>query len=318
MTQPIDIISGALRSIGALAAGETPDPNAANDALVMLNDMLGQWSNEHMMVFSTDEVIHELTSGQYIYTIGGPTSNVVCSFTGSLAGTTLTVTAITSGAICVGQIISGSGVTTNTTITSYGTGTGGNGSSALGTYQVQLTNLTGSIAMTSYSSRPLRISSALVRIVTSIAGILDYPVAVIEVDDYEMIGLKALNGPWPRAVYYQPSMPLGVLNYWPNPAQGEMHLYCDSVLNRFQTINDTVTLPQGFNLAMRFNLAELLMPEYGKADTTQIEMVMRQAAVGRAWIKRTNMQPMQTMRFDDVLIAGRRKDAGWILHGGFN
>jgi hypothetical protein len=34
-------------------------------------------------------------------------------------------------------------------------------------------------------------------------------------------------------------------------------------------------------------------------------------------VKRTNMQPIQTARFDDVLIAGKRKDAGWILHGGF-
>ena len=30
-----------------------------------------------------------------------------------------------------------------------------------------------------------------------------------------------------------------------------------------------------------------------------------------------NMQPIQTARFDDVLIAGKRKDAGFILHGGF-
>ena len=32
MTQPIDIISRALKDIGALEAGETPTPEAAQDA----------------------------------------------------------------------------------------------------------------------------------------------------------------------------------------------------------------------------------------------------------------------------------------------
>jgi hypothetical protein len=47
-------------------------------------------------------------------------------------------------------------------------------------------------------------------------------------------------------------------------------------------------------------------------------MIMAQAAAGRAMIKRTNMQPLQTVRFDDVLTVKRGNDAGWILHGGFN
>jgi len=51
MTQPIDIISRALKDIGALEAGETPTPEAAQDAFDMLNDLIDQWSNEDMMVF---------------------------------------------------------------------------------------------------------------------------------------------------------------------------------------------------------------------------------------------------------------------------
>jgi hypothetical protein len=54
MTQAIDIISRALKDIGALEAGETPAPADAQDAFDMLNDMLDQWSNEQMMVFLQD------------------------------------------------------------------------------------------------------------------------------------------------------------------------------------------------------------------------------------------------------------------------
>ena len=51
MTQPIEIVSRALKDIGALEAGETPTADAAQDAFDMLNDMIDQWSNEDMMVF---------------------------------------------------------------------------------------------------------------------------------------------------------------------------------------------------------------------------------------------------------------------------
>ena len=47
--------------------------------------------------------------------------------TGTIAGTTLTVSAVASGTLAVGQIISGVDVTASTTITALGTGTGGTG-----------------------------------------------------------------------------------------------------------------------------------------------------------------------------------------------
>ncbi len=318
-TTPIDLIKGALRSIGALGTGETPDPDSANDAFTMLNDMLDQWSTQKMMLFATQEVIHELTTNQTAYTIGSTAASVGATFTGSITGTTLTVTAITSGAISVGQILSGTGITANTSITSYGTGTGGNSTGAIGTYFVQLSMpATGSITITGYSPRPMRINSAFVRLVTAISGTLDYRVTPISVEDYERIGLKSMNGAWPSVVYYQPTEPLGVLNYWPNPNQaGEMHLFCDMILNQFQTLADTVTLPPGSNLAIRFSLAELLMPEYGKSDPTQLALITAGASAGRAFLKRMNMQPLQTASMPNVLMQSKRKDAGWILNGGF-
>lgn len=61
------------------------------------------------------------------------------------AGTTLDVTAYTSGAIYIGQVISGIGITVGTTITAFGTGTGGTG-----TYTVSISQgPTGTAAITS-------------------------------------------------------------------------------------------------------------------------------------------------------------------------
>lgn len=57
------------------------------------------------------------------------------SFTGAIAGTTLTVSAVTSGVLAVGQTVTGTGVTAGTTITALGTGTGGNGTYTVSTSQ---------------------------------------------------------------------------------------------------------------------------------------------------------------------------------------
>jgi hypothetical protein len=67
------------------------------------------------------------------------------SFTGSISGTTLTVSAVASGkAIAVGDHIGGTGVTAETTVSSLGTGTGG-----VGTYNVNNSQTVGSESMTS-------------------------------------------------------------------------------------------------------------------------------------------------------------------------
>jgi len=65
------------------------------------------------------------------------------SFTGSISGTTLTVTAITSGTVQVGQVLSGTGVTAGTQILSLGTGTGGTG-----TYMVSVSETVSSTSIT--------------------------------------------------------------------------------------------------------------------------------------------------------------------------
>lgn len=473
MAQPIDIITEALISIGALASGESVESAVADRCLNRLNDLLDQWSNDKMLLYCVQEVIHEITGNQYVYTIGNGGS-VGAVFTGSISGDTLTVTALTSGAISVGQLLSGSGVPDGTSITSLGTALGGNGLNALGTYKIfpaqsslnsnavtavniisagayftgtpvitfasgtaaavatmkamgtasiaaggagysngdiltgtsgtftvparyvvlsqvagqvtavalitsgsytgvvpgvcnttggtgagcqvadgfQINDITvtspgfytvapgvtavggapvaspvltstlgsgGSITITSYAPRPLRINSAFVRVVNSSTGTLDYPVDVIHMEQYETLGIKTLPGPWPRAVYYQPSEPLGVLNYWPNPSQGEMHLFCDTILNRFLTLTDTIVFPQGYFMALMWSLAEILIPSFpatGAAAETRA-LIPGFAANGRAMIKRTNMQPQQLMGVDPAIVSRRGRDAGWILHGGF-
>ena len=321
MTAPIDIISSALKDIGALAAGETPDPAAAQDAFTMMLRMIDQWSNEQMMVFYKTEIVYTLTSGQTQYTIG-PGGQIGSVFTGSISNNVLTVTAITSGAIATGMTLSGTGITAGTKIVSFLTGAGGN-VNEVGTYQLNLSQNVASTTINAYYQRPLSVNSCFVRVNTNSNGVpiinggLDYPVAVLNVEDYESIGLKTLSGPWPKALYYQPTETLGNIFVWPNPSQGEMQIFVDTLFSKYTTINDTMLLPEGFESCLEWCLAERLMPQYGKASPTQIQMVNAFAAQSKSTIKRTNMKPVQSARFPDSLLMSRARDAGFILTGGF-
>lgn len=68
--------------------------------------------------------------------------------TGAISGTTLTVSAVTSGTLAVGQTISGTGVAAGTTINALGTGTGGTG-----TYTVSASQTVSSTTVTATSTR---------------------------------------------------------------------------------------------------------------------------------------------------------------------
>ena len=319
--QPIDVISRSLKDIGALEAGENPTADAAQDAFDMLNDLVDQWSNEDMMVFYKNEIVFPITPGQTQYTIG-PGGQIGAVITGSISGTTLTVTAISQGAVSMGQTLSGTGITAGTTIVGFLTGAGGN-INETGTYTVNISQTVASTTINAYYQRPLTIDSAFVRINTNsngqpvVNGGLDYPIAILNLENYESIGLKTMNGPWPKAIYYQPSEILGNIYVWPNPSQGEVHMFADNLFSRFVTLYDNVNLPQGYSMALRWCLAERLMPMYGKVNQIQIAMISGYAAQAKATIKRTNMRPTQSARYPDALLVGRQRDAGWILSGGF-
>jgi len=327
MTQPIDIISRALKDIGALEAGETPSPEAAQDAFDMLNDLIDQWSNEDMMVYNTTEIIFPLISGQVQYTIGPTpsTANFIGSvFTGSITGNILTVTAITSGAVAQGQTLKGTGITTGTKIVEFISGAGGN-VNEIGTYKLNITYTApvASTSITAYYQKPLFIDQAYVRVNTQsngqpvLNGGLDYQVAILALENYNQIGLKTLNGPWPKALYYNPNADTGNIFVFPNPAQGEMHMFSSTIFSNYNTLYDDIILPQGYSMGLRWCLAERLMPMYGKASQVQIAMINGYAAQSKSTIKRNNMRPIAAAGYPDSMLVGRAKDAGWILSGGF-
>ena len=92
---------------------------------------------------STTSLNNTMAIGQTITIALMATQGITPVYTGSISGTTLTVTAVSAGTLVVGQTISGSGVTSGTTITALGTGTGGTG-----TYTVSVSQTVSSTTLT--------------------------------------------------------------------------------------------------------------------------------------------------------------------------
>ena len=113
-------------------------------------------------------------ANRYCWFINNPSSSAF--FTGSISGTTLTVTEIKNGLIAVGQSLFGPGITAETVITALGTGSGG-----IGTYTINNSQTIPSESMNSASSAAIMTASisGTTLTVTSITGTL-YPGQTIQ------------------------------------------------------------------------------------------------------------------------------------------
>jgi hypothetical protein len=69
-------INSALRLIGQLAEGEQPTPQASQDALAALNQMIDSWNTERLSVFSTQDQVFTWLAGELTQSLG-PTGSFV-------------------------------------------------------------------------------------------------------------------------------------------------------------------------------------------------------------------------------------------------
>jgi hypothetical protein len=320
-TSALDLITGALRRINSYAPGEVLSAADSADALSSLNDWLDSVSNEHEACFGSSEYVLNFTGGQYVYTIGqaegGQFQGVVTSGSPTITGVTV------PAALKVGALITDSfgAIPANTYVLSIGATTVTLTQNATATPGVP-EQITYAIPGDFYKDvvtgapvfRPLRVTNAFTRITTSASG-LDYPIAIITQDEYARIGFKGISAPWPIALWYNPTMPLGTISFYQNPSGGgQLHLFSDQVLTSLATLTTALSMPQGYVRWIKWALAKELAPEYGAQWTELHERNWREA---RDVVRALNATPAQVSHIDSALANARGNDAGWIFHAGF-
>src|ERR1035437_6867747 len=93
---------------------------------------------------------------------------------------------------------------------------------------------------------------------------IDYPLSILESrEDYSRIGLKQLSS-IPQYIFYDRTMPLGSIYPWPVPSavRYEIHIAVKDQLQQFANLADTISLPNQYKAALRYNLGATIRPLY--------------------------------------------------------
>lgn len=155
------------------------------------------------------------------------------------------------------------------------------------------------------TTRAQKIETALIQLAQN-SPVMELPMKILTKEEYASVILKTLTSTFPLYMYAEGAYPLDNLNFWPvsNTTVNNVVLYSWKPLAELTLLTTLLSLPPGYERALRYALAMELAPEYGRAvpDTT-IALAIESKAV----IKRMNFKP-RFLQVDNEL---RAKPAVW-------
>lgn len=148
------------------------------------------------------------------------------------------------------------------------------------------------------TARPFQLVSAYAQV-----NMVSYPIEILDNgEQYDNIQIKSLATPWPQAVWYEPTYPIGKLHFWP-VGSAEVKLRFTTPLQQFATLTTAVALPPGYKKA----IVDALAVELAQAFNTEISPLVVQSATNAvARLKRFNAKP-HTRHVDASFLASRYK-----------
>jgi len=152
------------------------------------------------------------------------------------------------------------------------------------------------------TARPIKI----VDVYTRDANGNDFPVQIIDYDQYASILPKYITSPLAQMIYNDNNFPLLTLYPWPiwNNSSYSAVIWSWQAITAFPLLTTTLVLPPGYDRAIKYNLAIEISPAFGRSVSADLRDL---AVTSKATIKRTNMEILQ-MGFDDFLL---KRPGGW-------
>ena len=145
-------------------------------------------------------------------------------------------------------------------------------------------------------ARPTAINDAYV----TIDG-YDYGLRVLNDSEYAAEPSKTLESSIPESIYYDPAYPDGRVYVVPVPdAALTITLVHDDEFTSLSSVSTALSMPPGYERALRYALAVELAPEFGKKPSP---IVLSTAAESLGLLKSRNTQP-QYLSFDATLTSG--------------
>lgn len=149
------------------------------------------------------------------------------------------------------------------------------------------------------TTRPQKIEDALIQFTANVP-VLELPMKILNTPEYAGIFLKEITSKFPTLLYSDNAFPLANITVWPVPdnATYSLVLYSLKALTSLANLSTSLSLPPGYQRALRYALAIDLAPEYGKTPSPVVIAIADQA---KAEIKRMNAEP-RYLRVDDALV----------------
>lgn len=114
----------------------------------------------------------------------------------------------------------------------------------------------------------------------------ELPMQIYNITEYADIVQKTISTAQPEALYFQRGTPLSTIYLYPVPsAANKLVLYSKKALSNFTAVTNSISLPPGYQRALRYNLALELAVEYGKQPS---EYVFQTAQELKAQLIRLN------------------------------
>jgi len=292
------IIYAALRKLGAIASGETPDQQTVQDCADQLNSMVKAWVAAGIHIWTTVEAVLFVQQGQIQYNIGSGTTNTVVAqiYTNTELtnvaplGSTSIVVALATNAAIGGQI----GVTLNSGFIFWTTIQSVSGLN-IGIAS-PLTDSAAALLPVYIASpnidRPLRIPS--VRRWQS-QSLIETPLIPLSRLDYQWLPNKNVRGDVTQ-YYYNPqggAVNVGALFLWPAPVDtlnNNIKFTYNRILQDFNIAADTPDFPQEWIDTLVWNLARKMAPEYD-CPTSRYQIIVTEAAATLELVQGWDREP---------------------------
>jgi len=132
------------------------------------------------------------------------------------------------------------------------------------------------------------------------ASDIDHPVDKISRERYNSINTKTSTGR-PNRIYYDPVFPIGTFYFNKEPIAVET-VYIDSLkpITEISDMTASLALPSAYRLALKFNLAIMLAPDYNDIKIPQI--VAEAADSSKRALGSANSSELPESRMDPALL----------------
>lgn len=151
--------------------------------------------------------------------------------------------------------------------------------------------------------RPMRIENAVLMVYAPVdgdvigenSGTLFLNLNLINYSQFAAITVRRLETNWPTAVYDNGGYPLRTLKFWPVPQDSlACELWLWEPLATYETLDQELNLPPGYERYFVLKLAKEIAPEFGAQWTQTLELKLKEAESAVRTLNQTPTFAQQT------------------------